>query len=262
MIHKQPRIRTKLRSVLFTIFNRIENNNNANFFKNGEERFLNDYFATLSGPVTLLDIGGNIGEYSEIIVSQCHNRNINYSLHIFEPTQSCFSLLEKKFKSNKRVHLNNIGASDSITSAYIYYDAEESGFASLYQRDLSSAKINFNKKEKVSLIRLDNYFEKNDITLIDFMKIDIEGHEIAAFKGMGKYLNGDFIKAIQFEYGGVNLDSKTTLCEIYNILEGSGFVICKIMKKGIEVRPYSTQMENYQYSNYVAISSKILQSLG
>ena len=261
MIVKPSIFVSKLRSVLFTITNRIDNNNNADYVTNGEECFLNGYFSFLSDAVTLFDVGGNIGEYSQMLIATSNNKNLNYSLHIFEPTSSCFETLKKKYGSNKSVCLNNVGLSDSNKNAFIYYDSEKSGFASLYKRELSIENVQMDKKELISLIRMEEYIEKNNIKHIDFMKIDIEGHEISAFEGMGKYLNSDFVKAIQFEYGGVNLDSKTTLREIFRVLENAGFTICKIMKRGIEVRPYIIQMENYQYANYVAISKKIFPSL-
>jgi len=234
----------------------LENNNNAEFSSNGEEKFLEDYFSSLTGRVTLFDVGGNIGGYSEILVKQCVKRNLDYSIHVFEPTQSCFSILKNKFSNNSHVHLNNVGVSDSTATTEIFYDAEKSGFASLYQRDLSSVNVQMNNHETISLIRLEDYLSKKNIGTIDFLKIDIEGHELAAFHGMGKYLSGDRIKAIQFEYGGANLDSGTTLRELYQTLETAGFMLAKIMKNGIEVRPYSLRMENYQYANYVAFSKK------
>ena len=118
-----------------------------------------------------------------------------------------------------------------------------------------------NKKETISLIRLEDYLTEQNITSIDFLKIDIEGHELAAFRGMGAYLSADRIKAIQFEYGGANLDSGTTLRELYQTLEGAGFILAKIMKNGVEIRPYSLRMENYQYANYAAFSKKFFLSL-
>jgi FkbM family methyltransferase len=261
MILNQSKIKSTLRSILFTISTRFDNNNNADYYTNGEESFLNELFSFLAGPLTLFDVGGNIGEYSKILITKATNKRINYSLHIFEPTRSCFTLLKEKYGSNNNVYLNNVGVSNSSEEAYIYYDSEKSGFASLYQRDHSIHNVALDKKEMISLIRLEEYIEKNHIDKIDFMKIDIEGHEISAFIGMGKYLNSDFIKVIQFEYGGVNVDSKTTLRDSYKVLESAGFIICKIMKRGIEVRPYKIQMENYQYANYVAISNKIFPLL-
>ena len=77
-------------------------------------------------------------------------------------------------------------------------------------------------------------------------------------EGFGSYLNADFIDYIQFEYGGANLDSKTSLMELYKFFKDRGFIVTKVMPKGLEIREYSPFMENFMYSNYVAISIKIL----
>jgi len=250
---------SRLNSILFTLYNRLENNNNADFHINGEERFLDDYLQSLSGTVTLFDVGANVGGYSEILIEKCRNKQLCYSLHLFEPTASCFEVLKKKFSSDSNIKLNNVGVSDVETTAEMYYDTEQSGFASLYKRDLSSAHTVMDKQETITLRRLDEYIESNTIQQIDFLKIDIEGHELAAFRGLGKYLRADFIRAIQFEYGGANLDSGTTLRQLYQLLTGAGYQLFKIMKHGIEHRTYHVRMENYQYANYVALSPAVLK---
>lgn len=251
----------RARSILLTLFHRLDNNNNADFQTNGEERFVNGLFAVLKGPVTMFDVGGNIGGYTEILTTQCRNHRLKYTIHVFEPTRSCFSTLTAKFSDDPNVRLNNVGVSDTAGETEIFYDEEQSGFASLYQRDLSSVNVTMAQKERINLVRLDHYIEQHAIQHIDLLKIDIEGHEIAAFRGLGAYLRPDFIGAIQFEYGGANLDSGTTLRQIYSILEGAGFKITKVMKKGLEVRPYSIRNENYQYANFVAVSPTLLPAL-
>ena len=84
---------------------------------------------------------------------------------------------------------------------------------------------------------------------------------MAAFEGLGSYLNGDFIDFVQFEYGGANLDSHTSLMELYALFEKAGFVMTKVMRNGLDIRPYKPWMENFQYANYVAISRKIVDGL-
>ena len=106
-------------------------------------------------------------------------------------------------------------------------------------------------------MRLDDYIRKKGIEHIHFMKVDIEGHELAAFEGLGTYLRNDFIDFIQFEYGGANLDSHATLRDLYNQLSAHGFVMAKVMRRGLEVRIYKPFMENYQYANYVAFSKAL-----
>ena len=249
-------VRKKLRSICFTIFNRLENNNNADFHSNGEQRFLSDFFSTFRKDVILFDIGANVGEYSEILIEECKKFNINYFLHVFEPTKSCYEILEKKFNCNKNVFLNNVGVSEFQATTKIYYDVENSGFASLYKRDLDFLNVNIVKEETISLICLEEYFSARKIPRIDFLKLDIEGHELFALKGMGKFLNADFIKAIQFEYGGANIDSRTFLLDLFRLLESKGFKVGKVLNNRIEFRNYNSWMENFQYANYIAVNNK------
>jgi len=255
---KQSYIKRKLRSLSLKIFNAIENNGNCNFDTNGEEVFIDNLMASFrnkGGDKVMFDIGANIGEYSQMIKEK--SSTLEYEIHLFEPTNKCFQTISEKFLKDDNVKLNNFGASNEETKATIYYDKEQSGLASLYQRNLDSYNMQLNKSEEIVLKRLDTYIEENNIEHIDFIKIDIEGHELKAFEGFGKYLNGDFIDYIQFEYGGANLDSHTSLMEIYKFLNTRGFKIAKIMPNGLEIREYSPFMDNFNYSNYVAISNKV-----
>ncbi len=93
------------------------------------------------------------------------------------------------------------------------------------------------------------------------MKVDVEGHEMNVLTGLSSYLVENFIDFIQFEYGGTNLDSHTSLMELYELLEKSGFYVAKVMPCGLEIRTYQPWMDNFQYANYVAISKKIMERL-
>jgi FkbM family methyltransferase len=209
----------------------------------------------------IFDIGANIGEYTSMLQKKSKDiSDMTINLHLFEPTKSCFDIIDSKFKDNFNIKLNNFGASNSDGTAIIYYDKEQSGLASLYQRNLESYNLELNQKEEIQLKRLDNYIKGNNIEHIDFIKIDIEGHELKAFEGFGDYLNGDFIDYIQFEYGGANLDSHTSLMEIYKFLTERNFQIAKVLKNGLEAREYKPFMDNFQYSNYVAISNRLIKN--
>lgn len=207
----------------------------------------------------MFDIGANVGEYSFMLLENSQRHGVDLELHLFEPTKSCFGVISKKFGSKNNVTLNNFGVSDCNATAKIFYDKEQSGLASLYQRNLDSYGLQLNQSEEITLIRIDEYIEQKKIKHIDFIKMDIEGHELKAFHGFGKYLNSDFIDYIQFEYGGANLDSHTSLLEIYEVLEKNNFVIAKIMPNGLEIRDYKPFMDNFQYSNYVAISKRLIK---
>lgn len=212
----------------------------------------------MGGKKVMFDIGANIGEYSQMIKEKSTSLDLDVELHLFEPTKSCFETISQKFKDDTNIALNNFGASNKDGEASIFYDKEQSGLASLYQRNLDSYNLELSQRETIKLKRLDGYIKEKNISHIDFIKIDIEGHELRAFEGFGRYLDGDFVDYIQFEYGGANLDSHTSLMELYSFLEEKGFEIAKIVPNGLEIRKYSPFMDNFNYANYVAVSNRLL----
>lgn len=251
---------------LISLFNRLENNNDTNFCSNGEKIFIDllfNYFCKLSREnLILFDIGANIGEYSKILFYTSKKFKINVKIHCFEPTSSCYDeLLIRYGGGNNSFILNKMACSNSDGNSLIFYDEKKSGLASLYKRNLGFYSINLDKNEKVDTIRLDNYIKREKIIHIDFMKIDVEGHELAVLEGLSSYLDNNFIDFIQFEYGGANLDSKTCLLEFFDIFESRGFLVAKIMKNRLDIRKFEQWMENFQYCNYVAISKKIINYL-
>lgn len=255
----------KLRGLLLRFLSLLENNNNLNFSTNGEERFINlasIYFSNLNkSQLEAFDIGANKGDYTQILIDKLSKYDLDIKVHMFEPTKSCHKILKNRFDNISNIILNEVAVSNSQDAVKIYYDKNGSELASLYQRNKSATGVSLDISETVNTIRLDTYITANNITHIDLVKIDIEGHEIKAFEGFGEFLCSDFIDFIQFEYGGCNLDSKTSLLDLYSLLEARGFVIGKIMPKGVELRNYKPWMENFQYSNYVAISKKLTKIL-
>ena len=261
MFTKLGFLKRKIRGLSLKIFNAIENNGCVDFNSNGEEEFVKNLFLSFSEKKqkrVVFDIGANVGDYSRIIEEKALAYRTDIDLHLFEPTKSCFAVIESKFNSN-RATINNFGASDSNCKARIFYDKEQSGLASLYQRNLACYDLKLDQSEEIILKRLDQYIEEKGIKHVDFVKIDIEGHELKAFEGFGKYMSGEFIDYIQFEYGGANLDSHSSLMDIYQFLNERGFDVAKVMPKGLEIRKYAPFMDSFQYSNYVAISRKILK---
>ncbi len=255
-VRKEKIFMKRLKDVVFTFFNRLENNNNAVFSSNGEEFFLDIY---LKNDVSVIfDVGANMGDYSKLLLKKSKMNNINIELHIFEPLSTCFRNIQEEFSSKDKIFLNNFGLSNEEAETEIFYDTEGSSLASLYERDLSNINKKLNKREKIKLIRLDKYITENNISKIDLLKIDVEGHEVNVLKGIGKFLMPDFIKVIQFEYGGANQDSRTYLKDLYTMLTNKGYIICKIMKNGIARREYESKMENFQYANYLAISPALI----
>lgn len=266
MIIKANLYNRTIRQISLKFFHLIENNNNCNFETNGEKVFLENLFTYFSKyrlkKRIIFDVGANIGEYSQMLLDCSVKYNIPTEIHVFEPTKKCIETLNNRFRTHGNIFLNKNGLSDNEEKCLIYYDKEQSGLASLYKRDLGHYNIELLESEEIETICAMDYIDKMQIPHIDYLKIDIEGHELKAFEGFGKYLSGDFIDFIQFEYGGANLDSHTSLMELYGFLENRGFKIAKVFPKGLEIRSYNPFQENFYYANYVAISNHLLEEMG
>ncbi len=202
----------------------------------------------------LFDIGANVGEYSEMLIQHCNLLNIKYQLHLFEPQKECVEVLASKFESNPNVIINNLAISSIKGSIDFYIEKRGTACSSIYKRDIFVD----SEKVKVETEVLDNYINRKNINKIHFMKIDVEGHELEVLKSAQN--NFDKIENIQFEYGGTYLDSKSTLEQVYLLLR-EFYHIGKIDLNGINFTPFISELENYQYSNYLAESILLKKNL-
>ena len=258
------RKRSALIRILLGILNRLQdfllNSNNANIDSNGELRFVTEYINTLASgnKYIFFDIGANRGDYTDLLIRLSDKNHLDYTVHMFEPVDYSFQSIKKNISLTNHIVLNKLGVSDKTESVDIFYNKAGSPLASLYERDVKEYNIVLDQKEKINLVRLYDYINQHQIQHIHLLKIDVEGHEIAAFTGLSNYLDSDFIDVIQFEYGGANIDSKTYLKDFFRLLELKGFTLYKIQKSCLNKVSYSTTLENFKHSNYIALSDKIV----
>ena len=114
------------------------------------------------------------------------------------------------------------------------------------------------KSEKVELKTLDRYCLDKNISVIDFLKIDVEGNELNVLKGGEKVFKEGIVKRIQFEYGGANIDSRVFLKDILYFLWGYNFYVYKIFPDRLQVvTEYDQRLDNFQYQNWFATKSEV-----
>ncbi|MDP1625099.1 MAG: FkbM family methyltransferase [bacterium] len=239
------------------LLHRLENTGRGNFVINGEADFVNNIgklYAKKS--LVVFDIGANRGEYTDMIIAA--TKDSLRSLHLFEPQGTCLKLLSEKFGNGQVARLNNFGLSDKETSATLYKDVDASGLASVHKRNIDHFNIHMDMTEQISLRKASDYIKEQNVQHINLIKIDVEGHEIQALSGFGGFLNSENVDFVQFEYGGANLDSHTSLMDLFNFFESRGFKVCKMMPKCLEIRSYDPRLENFFYQNYVAVSPRML----
>ena len=76
------------------------------------------------------------------------------------------------------------------------------------------------------MVSLQEYLKKNqEIEIIDLIKIDIEGNEYEAIKGLGSSIK--MVRVIQFEFGSLLLTQKF-LFQFWTLLTENGFEIFRM----------------------------------
>jgi len=203
--------------------------------------------------LVLFDIGANRGDWTEDVLRTAGRRIKN--IYQFEPSEHNIDLLRGKFSGNDRVRLLPYAASDRSGSAEFFSDVPGSGMASLYKRKLDHFNIALNNIAHIETTTVDEVIKKYGISRVDFMKMDIEGHELAALHGAEASLKDGVIKALSFEFGGANIDSRTYFQDFWYFLSPLGYVFFRILPSGsvVQVKSYNEMLENFRTTNYIAV---------
>ena len=236
-------------SLCLAYVNRYRGENNDDMHTNGELNLLRQ---ALVGRQIVFDIGANVGNWS----ATAHEIDPDIELHCFEPSAATFEKLKAKLLP-ENAHLNNFGLSSRSAERDLYIYEAGSGLNTLYQRQGLEDGWNLYPPEHTELIRLETldwYCQTNDIETIDFLKVDVEGHELEVFKGGMMMLGNQRIKTIQFEYGGCNIDVGILLRDYFNFFQPLNYTLYKIYPGGLRRYPkYDQRIENFQYQNWAAL---------
>ena len=71
----------------------------------------------------------------------------------------------------------------------------------------------------LEVVRLDAFLSTRGIAHVDLLKLDVEGAELSALRGLGELLAPERTEVVQFEYGGTTLDAGNRLGDFFELLE-------------------------------------------
>ena len=214
---------------------------------NGELRALKAYLLKIESPV-VFDVGANIGDWSSVVLQI----NPRAQIHCFEPGSYAFKILQDR-KFPPQVVCNNFGLSSQASIGQLaVYGSEESYLNSLYGDREYGRKPK--KYEEIRLSTISDYCKEHRLEMVDFMKIDVEGHEFNVLRGASDMLARQGICALQFEYNDSYVAAKVYLRDIFEFMGAFSYDAFRILPNMLlPIKKYSNDMETYEYSNYLFV---------
>jgi FkbM family methyltransferase len=152
------------------------------------------------------DVGANEGQSIE----RFKKINPQSNIHSFEPHPGLCKKLVQNFSTDKSIKINNLGVADIKNELYfnIYKYNQISSFVPVDKNSkfsksrILSSKSNeeeFKSTVKIDITNIDSYCEENNISEIDFIKIDTQGYESKILLGMEKMLSKEKVSIIELE---------------------------------------------------------------
>ena len=162
----------KFNDLYFEIVNRL-------FLKKVDKPFVSqantiikflDKFKTI--PKIIVDIGACWGEYS-LILGKHFNKSSIYAIEgSYENYKILCNNISFKLNNVQNVKPYNYIISDSNNFKYI---TNTISTMNIVKNEINKEDLNYSK---VNSVKLSNFLNENNLTYIDFLKLDIEGHEL------------------------------------------------------------------------------------
>ncbi|HKR02218.1 MAG TPA: FkbM family methyltransferase [Pyrinomonadaceae bacterium] len=204
----------------------------------------------------VFDVGANVGDYALLVRRFAPAAQI----YAFEPSGRTFEQLVKNVAeagAGDSIKPVNVGFSDEEKAIELYsYTADGHEASLLSSIDLrlptQVVDVKVESAEQIRVQTIDGFCAAEGIERIDFLKLDIEGHEMAALRGASRMLAEGSISIIQFEFGPANIYSRTYFYDFWSLL-AERYDICRIIPKGIvPLSFYGEHQEIFLTTNYLA----------
>ncbi|MBI2030608.1 FkbM family methyltransferase [Candidatus Kaiserbacteria bacterium] len=166
----------------------------------------------------ILDIGAHIGYFSRIFSRLTGPAGVVYC---FEADPENFSLLKRNTRRYPNIRLFQSAVAEHTGMIDFYHLETSTGCHSLIEPESSARKIS------VNAVSVDDLLARGEIARVDLIKIDIEGGEPLAMRGMQKLLTESRTIKLISEFNAGSLSAG-----------------------GVEPRDFIAQLESYGFTVY------------
>jgi len=198
----------------------------------------------------VLDVGGHAGQITKLFSKLTPNGTV----YAFEPGSYAFSILRKTkaFKRLSNVTLINQGLSNAEGEVILEVPLKHSGsmgfgISHIVETTDKAAALSF--RESISVTTLDSFVEKEGLKRIDFIKIDVEGHELKVLEG-GLDVLQRFKPVLMVEVNEGNFErAGYSPSDFFAFMEAAGYSACYIDEEFCRISPtHYSQNGDYLFS--------------
>lgn len=193
---------------------------------------------------TFIDVGANIGYFTNLAASVCHEGQV----FAFEPIKRIYEQNNKSVKKNNftNVQLFNLACGSKNESSEIFMSSSNMGGSSIIKNKLGLEGVSGKTyREKISIKKLDEVLK--GIKKIDLIKMDVEGFEYYAFLGMKNSLK-KFKPKIVFEFSYYVYENieRGLSKKILHLLSNLGYSLLDLdlNQKIVDIKSYLKTFEN------------------
>ena len=201
----------------------------------------------------VFDVGAHEGNWSRQFLEALGPASL-CQIFQFEPLQRNQAKLRSL--NLPRSTLIEAAVSDKSGTATLFTPDAWSPIASLHRRRDSYLQHHRFTASAVKVVTIDEVIVNFKLDSVDFMKLDIEGNELAALYGSQESLKSKLIKALTFEFGSGNINSRTYFHDFWDLLHCYGYAIKRICPGGLVI-PIKNYYEDLEYfrgvTNYLAV---------
>jgi FkbM family methyltransferase len=201
----------------------------------------------------VVDCGANLGAWTDGLRRRLGHDRGRWLL--VEP----FKEYADKLRDIGNVSVIEAAVGEEAAIMQLYIPDRPSGWMSLHPRGDSFARNDRFFARDVQVLRIDDLLRERQVDHVDFLKMDLEGHELFALRGARDYLQQGRISALSFEFGSANVNSRTFFRDFWDLLTPLGYEIHRIVPGGrtVEISSYDETLEFFRgATNYIARLSR------
>jgi len=148
----------------------------------------------------LFDIGANTGVITDYVIRS----KPNVKAYLFEPVKEFSDFCKDKFSNNSNVIVENKALSDVNGWCKVNMNGSNLGFNQIEPVEHS----------EIMTQTLSTYCWNSMIKHIDFIKIDVEGHECQVLRGMMRFLDSTIHRPVILSEVGWHLEDEAVMFDL------------------------------------------------